>query len=106
MICPPVAGWSRPMAAVPIRRICGGCCASVLVERFGHVMAYWLVSGGLALIGVIASIVVSAKEHEEEAVEQQAAKADTEEVVSDATAQALAQTPIALLGALMTMPGR
>ena len=68
-------------------------------------MAYWLVAGGLALIGVIASIVVSVKEHEEEVAEQQAAKTDTEEVVSDATAQALVQTPIALLGALMTMPG-
>ena len=77
----------------------------MLVERFGHVMAYWLVAGGLALIGVIASIVVSVKEHEEEVAEQQAAKTDTEEVVSDATAQALVQTPIALLGALMTMPG-
>ena len=77
----------------------------MLVERFGHVMAYWLVAGGLALIGVIASIVVSVKEHEEEAAEQQAAKTDSEEVVSDATAQALVQTPVALLGAIMTMPG-
>ena len=77
----------------------------MLVERFGHVMAYWLVAGGLAVIGVIASIVVSVKEHEEEVAEQQAAKTDTEELVSDATAQALAQTPIALLGALMTIPG-
>jgi hypothetical protein len=77
----------------------------MLVERFGHVMAYWLVAGGLTLIGVIASIVVSVKEHEEEVVEHQAAKTDTEQVVSDATAQALVQTPIALLGALMTMPG-
>ena len=24
----------------------------MLVERFGHVTAYWLVAGGLALIGV------------------------------------------------------
>jgi hypothetical protein len=68
-------------------------------------MAYLLVAGGLALIGVISSIVVSVKEHEEEVVEQQAAKTDTEMLVSDATAQALAQTPVALLGALMTMPG-
>ena len=93
------------MAAVPIRRICGGCCASVLVERFGHVMAYWLVAGGLALVGVIATIVVSVKEHEAEVVEQQATKADTQELVSDATAQVIAQTPVALLGAVMTMPG-
>ena len=59
-------------------------------------------TGGLALI---ASIVVSVKEHEEEVAEQQATKTETEGVVSDATAQALVQTPIALLGALMTMPG-
>jgi hypothetical protein len=77
----------------------------MLVERFSHVMAYWLVAGGLALIGVIASIVVTVKEHEEEVVEQQTAKADTEELISDATAQALAQTPVALIGAVMTMPG-
>jgi len=77
----------------------------MLVERFGHVMAYWLVAGGLALIGVVASIVVSIKEHGEEAAERQAGKIDTEELVSDATAEALVQTPIALLGALMTMPG-
>jgi hypothetical protein len=32
-------------------------------------------------------------------------KTDTQGVVSDATAQAVVQTPIALLGALMTMPG-
>jgi hypothetical protein len=62
-------------------------------------------AGGLAVIGVIASIVVSVKEHEEEVVEQQAAKTDTEVLVSDATAQVLAQTPIDLLGALLTMPG-
>src|SRR6185295_15148727 len=77
----------------------------MLVERFGHVMAYWLVAGGLALIGVIASIVVSVREHEEEVAEQQAEKTDTGEVVSDATAQALTQVPIALIGTLMTMPG-
>jgi len=57
------------------------------------------------LIGVVASIVVSIKEHGEEVAEQQAAKTDTEELVSDATAEALVQTPIALLGALMTVPG-
>lgn len=67
--------------------------------------AYWLVAGGLVLIGVIASTVVSVKEHEEEVAEQQATKTDAEEVVSDATAQALVQTPIAVLGALMTLPG-
>ena len=94
---------ARASVAVPFVIAAGFALAALtvmLVERFGHVMAYWLVAGGLALIGVIASIVVSVKEHEEEVAEQQAA-----EVVSDATGEALVQTPIALLGALMTMPG-
>ena len=45
------------------------------------------------------------KEREAEVVEQQAAKIDAQPLVSDATAQAIAQTPVALLGAVMTMPG-
>ena len=99
---------ARASVAVPFVIAAGFAIAAVtlmLVERFGHIMAYWLVAGGLALIGVIASIVVSVREHEEEIAEQQVGKTDTEQVVSDATAQALIQTPVALLGALMTMPG-
>ncbi|MFZ0849308.1 MAG: hypothetical protein WAO08_08905 [Hyphomicrobiaceae bacterium] len=99
---------ARASVAVPFIIAVGFALAAItamLVDRFGHAMAYWLVTAGLALIGVIASIVVSVKEHEEEVAEQQATKTETEGVVSDATAQALVQTPIALLGALMTMPG-
>jgi len=99
---------ARASVAVPFVIAAGFGLAAItvmLVERFGHVMAYWVVAGGLALIGVVASIVVSIKEHGEEIAEQQAATTDTEELVSDATAEALVQTPIALLGALMTMPG-
>ena len=99
---------ARASVAIPFVIAGGFALAAItvmLVERYGHVTAYWLLAGGLALIGVIASIVVSVKEHGEEVAEQQAAKTDTEEAVSDATAQALVQTPIALLGALMTMPG-
>jgi len=99
---------ARVSVAVPFVIAAGFALAAItvmLVERFGHVMAYWLVAGGLALVGVIATIVVSVKEHEAEVVEQQATKADTQELVSDATAQVIAQTPVALLGAVMTMPG-
>jgi hypothetical protein len=97
---------ARASVAVPFVIAAGFALAAItvmLVERFGHVMAYWVVAGGLALIGVVASILVSIREHGEEVAEQQAAKTDTEELVSDATAEV--QTPIALLGALMTMPG-
>lgn len=99
---------ARASVAVPFVIATGFALAAItvmLVDRFGHVMAYWLVAGGLALIGVIASIVVSVREHEEEVAEQQAEKTDTGEAVSDAAAQALTQAPIALLGTLMTMPG-
>jgi hypothetical protein len=77
----------------------------VLVERFGHVAGYWMMAGGLAAIGIVAALVVSVKEHEEEVAEQKAEQADTQEVMSDATAQAVVQAPLALLGALFTAPG-
>ena len=99
---------ARASVAVPFVIAAGFALAAVtvmLVERFGHVMAYWLVAGGLALIGVVASVVVSVKEHDEEVAERQASKPDTEKIVSDATTQALMETPIALLGAFMTIPG-
>ena len=99
---------ARLSVAVPFVIAAGFALAAItvmLVDRFGHVIAYWLLAGGLALVGVIATIVVSVKEHEEGVAEQQAAKTDTEALVNDATAQAIAQTPVALLGAIMTMPG-
>jgi Na+/melibiose symporter-like transporter len=99
---------ARASVAVPFVIAAGFALAAItvmLVERFGHVTGYWLVAGGLALIGIIASIAVSAKEHKEEAADQEAAKTDTKEVVSDATAEAMVQAPIALLGAFATMPG-
>jgi uncharacterized membrane protein len=74
----------------------------MLVHRFGHVTAYWAVAGGLALIGAMVAIIVSARERDEEIAEQVAEKAGTEKVVGSAAAQAVVQTPIALLGALFT----
>jgi hypothetical protein len=88
---------ARLSVAVPFVIAAGFALAAItvmLVDRFGHVIAYWLLAGGLALVGVIATIVVSVKEHEEGVAEQQAAKTDTEALVNDATAQAIAQTPV------------
>jgi hypothetical protein len=99
---------ARASVAVPFVIAVGFALAAVtvmLVERFGHVMAYWLVAGGLAAIGVVAALVVSVKEHEEEVAEKQAETTDTAAVVSDATAEAMVQTPIALLGTLFSVPG-
>jgi hypothetical protein len=99
---------ARASVAIPFVIALGFAIAAVsvmLVQRFGHVAAYWMMAGGLAAIGVIAAIAVSVKEHDEEAAEEKAEATDTQEVVSDATAQAMVQAPLALLGALFTAPG-
>jgi hypothetical protein len=99
---------ARASVVVPFVIAAGFALAAItvmLVERFGQVMAYALVAGGMALIGVVAALAVSVKEQEEEIAEQLAEEADTGEVMSEATAQAVVQTPIALLGALLSVPG-
>jgi hypothetical protein len=96
---------ARASVAVPFFIALGFALAAItvmLVDRFGHVTAYWAVAGGMALVGAIAAVIVSAREREEEVAEQAADKTDTEEVVGNAAAQAMVQTPIALLGALFT----
>jgi hypothetical protein len=99
---------ARASVAVPFLIAAGFALAAItvmLAARFGHVAAYWLVAAGLALVGVIAAVVVSVKEHQEEVAEERAENADTAEVIGEATAQAAVQAPLALLGALFTAPG-
>jgi hypothetical protein len=99
---------ARASVAIPFVIALGFAIAAVsvmLVQRFGQVTAYWTMAGGLAALGVIAALAVSVKEHEEEVAEEKAEASDTQEVVSDATAQAMVQAPLALLGALFTAPG-
>jgi uncharacterized membrane protein len=99
---------ARASVAVPFIVALGFAIAAIavmLVDRFGHVSAYWMMAAGLAILGVLAAIVVSVKEHEEQIAEDKARQADTQEVVSDAAAQAIVQAPVALLGALFTTPG-
>lgn len=76
----------------------------MLVEQFGHATAYWIMAGGLAAVGVIAAIVVSVKEHDEEAAEKATDQNETSGVVSEPTTEAMLQAPVALLGALVTAP--
>ena len=99
---------ARASVAVPFAIALGFAIAAVsvmLVQQFGHVAGYWLMAGGLASIGIIAAITVAVKEHEEEVEEQKAEEADTGQLVSDATAQAMLQAPLAIAGALFTTPG-
>jgi hypothetical protein len=99
---------ARASVAVPFLIAVGfavAAIASMLVERLGAVTGYWIVAGGMAAIGIIAALAVSVREHREDVAEELKEKAETEEVGSDATAQALIQTPVALLGALSATPG-
>jgi Na+/melibiose symporter-like transporter len=99
---------ARASVAIPFVIAVGFALAAMavmLVERFGHVAGYWIMAGGLAGVGVIAAIAVSVKEQEEETAERKAEETDTKEVVTDATAQALTQAPLALLGTLFSTSG-
>ena len=63
---------ARASVGVPFVIALGFALAAItvmLVDRFGQVTAYWTVAGGLALVGVMAAIVVSMKEREEEVAE-------------------------------------
>ncbi len=98
---------ARVSVAVPFIAALGFATAAVtimLVERYGHIAAYWMVAGGFTLIGLVATLVVSVKEQEEEVAESQAEQHDTAEVGADAATQAAVQLPIAMLGALFSSP--
>jgi hypothetical protein len=99
---------ARASVAVPFVIAVGfavAAIAAMLVDRFSAVTGCWIMAGGMAGIGIIAAIVLSAREHKEEVAEELKEKADTHEMISDITAQALRHTPVALLGALFAMPG-
>jgi len=97
----------RASVAVPFVVAAGfGTAATtlVLVDRFGAVMAYSLMAGGFAALGLLAAAIVTVKEQEEVAEDTQAEKSDTADVATDAAAQAAVQLPLALLGTLLTTP--
>jgi hypothetical protein len=45
----------------------------MLVERFGHRNAYFMVAGGFMALGLLAALIVRTKEHDEVVAEEQAA---------------------------------
>jgi hypothetical protein len=99
---------ARASVAIPFVIALGFALAAIavmLVQRFGHVAGYWIMAGGLVVIGVVAALVVTVKEHEEQRVEQKTHGAETNELIGDATAEVINQAPLALLGALMSAPG-
>jgi uncharacterized membrane protein YebE (DUF533 family) len=98
---------ARASVAIPFVVALGFAVAAVaamLVQRFGHVAGYWIMAAGLAAIGTIAAVAVRVKEQEAEVAEK-AEPAEIRETFSGATAQAMLQTPLALLGAAFSAPG-
>ena len=97
----------RASVAVPFIIALGFATAGItlmLVERFGHRNAYFVVAGGFTALGLLAALIVRTKEHDTVVADEQAAKADTADVASDATAAAAVQIPLALLGTLFSSP--
>ncbi len=98
---------ARASVAVPFIIALGFATAAItlmLIDRFGTITASWIVAGGFTLIGLVATLVVTVKEQEEEVAEKQAEGTDTAGVATDAAAQAAAQMPLALLGAVLSTP--
>jgi hypothetical protein len=99
---------ARVSVAVPFVVAGGFALAALtawLTERYGAVTAYWSMAGVLVALGVLASLLVSAKENREDAADLEGEKADTSATMSAATADALAQAPLAALGAVFAVPG-
>ena len=99
---------ARASVAVPFLIAAGFAISAItlmLVEQYGHVNAYWIMAGGLALIGAIATLVVSVKEQEEDAVEKAAEESGAAtSSTTAAVAEAATQAPLAMLGALSALP--
>jgi hypothetical protein len=94
---------ARASVAVPFVVALGFATAGItlmLVERFGHRNAYFMVAAGFTAIGFLAALIVRAKEHEEVVAKAQSIKTDTGDVATEAAAAAVAQIPLALLGTL------
>jgi MFS family permease len=75
--------------------------AAMLVDRYGHVKAYWYMAAGLVAIGAIAGWGIALKEHQEEDREQEALKKAT----AMATQEAVQQVPIVLAASALSTPG-
>lgn len=95
---------ARASVAVPFVIAAGFALAAgtvMLVERYGQILAYWSMAGGLAAVGLIAAFFVREKENQEEVADEKAEARDTASVATEVAAQA----PLALLGGLFTLPG-
>ena len=71
----------------------------MLVERYGAVVALWIVAGGFTVSGLVAALALTLKERGREIAERRAAELDAARAAST---RAAAQAPMMLLGALLS----
>lgn len=98
---------ARASVAVPFVIALGFATAAItltLIDKFGTITASWIVAGGFTLVGLVATLAIAVKEQEEEVADKQGEGTDTAGVATDAAAQAAAQMPLALLGAVLSTP--
>lgn len=92
----------RASVALPFVVAMGFVTAAITlmaVDRYGAIAACWMVGGGFALLGLLATLAVVLRERRLEIAERRAADSD---VVRAAGALAAAQAPMMLLGALLS----
>jgi hypothetical protein len=70
----------------------------MLVDRLGAAKAYWLMTAGLVIVGLIAAIVVAIKAERDERKDQVASA----QLIETAAAEAVTQMPIALAAAALS----
>lgn len=98
----------RASVAVPFVVALGFATAAMtvlLVERLGPIAAFSAVATVFTVVGLVAMFIVQAREHHHEPVEQVAAVAPGQEVVSDASGAAASPVPMALLATLVSATG-
>jgi len=99
---------ARASVAIPFVVAFGFATAAAslaLTERFGATSAFWIMAAGFCTIGLLAAMVVTMKEQETAAAEeQQSDEGELGEIASAAATQAAGQLPLALLASLLGSP--
>ncbi len=92
----------RASVALPFVVAVGFIIAAVtmmLIDRYGAIAACWMAAGTFGIIGLVATLVITLNERGREIAERRAAELDAARAAS---ARAVAQAPMMLLGALLS----
>lgn len=99
---------ARASVAVPFVVAVAFATAAVtfmLADRFGGVIAAWIVAGGYTIVGLMMALIVTVKEQEEEIAQDAAETTGTQSIAAEVAVQAASQAPLAMLGMIMSTLG-